>query len=68
VQLENLRTHPAISARLSAGQLNLHAWMYKIETGEVFDYQPDEGQFLPLTKMPVATERRSRGLSTDSSI
>ena len=50
VQLENLRTHPAVSARLSNGQLNLHAWTYKIETGQVFSYQPDEGQFLPLTK------------------
>lgn len=68
VQLENLRTHPAVSARLSRGQLNLHAWTYKIETGEVFSYQPDEGQFLPLTEMPAATERRRPRLATASSI
>jgi len=64
VQLENLRTHPAVSARLSNGQLNLHAWMYKIETGQVFSYQPDEGQFLPLTEMPAATERQRLRLTT----
>lgn len=68
VQLENLRTHPAVSARLSRGQLNLHAWTYKIETGEVFSYQPDEGQFLPLTEIPAATERRRPRLATGSSI
>ena len=32
VQLENLRTHPAVSVRLSRGELNLHGWTYKIET------------------------------------
>lgn len=52
VQLENLRTHPVIAARVSRGQLNLHAWTYKIETGEVFSYQPEVGQFLPLKDVP----------------
>jgi carbonic anhydrase len=68
VQLENLRTHPAVSARLARGQLNLHAWTYKIETGEVFSYQPDEGQFLPLTEVPSVTERRRPRLATATSI
>ncbi len=68
VQLENLRTHPAVAARLSRGQLNLHGWTYKIETGEVFSYQPDEGQFLPLTEVPPVTERRRPRFATDSSI
>jgi carbonic anhydrase len=67
-QLENLRTHPAVSARLSTGQLNLHAWMYKIETGQVFIFQPNEGQFLPLTETPVAAELTGHRLSPDSSI
>jgi carbonic anhydrase len=68
VQLENLRTHPAVAARLSRGQLNLHAWTYKIETGEVFSYQPDEGQFLPLTEVSTGIERRRPRLATASSI
>lgn len=45
VQLENLRTHPAVAARLAAGRLRLHAWVYKLETGEVFAFDPDAGQF-----------------------
>lgn len=67
-QLENLRTHPAVAARLAGGNLNLHAWNYKIETGEVFSYQHEEGQFLRLTELPVANERRRSRLSVASSI
>jgi carbonic anhydrase len=52
-QLENLHTHPAVAARLSRGELTLHGWVYKIETGEVFGYQPESGQFLPLTGAPL---------------
>lgn len=48
VQLENLRTHPAVAARLAQGKLNLHGWVYKLETGEVFHYDHASGQFLPL--------------------
>ncbi|MFM8274167.1 MAG: carbonic anhydrase [Gemmata sp.] len=47
-QLEHLRTHPAVAAALAAGELKLHAWVYKMETGEVFAYDPGSGQFGPL--------------------
>jgi carbonic anhydrase len=45
VQIENLRTHPAVAARLARGALRLHAWVYKFETGEVFAYDPRDGQY-----------------------
>lgn len=48
VQLEHLRTHPSVAVALSRGELALHGWVYKIETGEVFAYDPEQGQFLPL--------------------
>lgn len=67
-QLENLRTHPAVAARLCRGELNLHGWIYKIETGEVFSYQPEAGQFLALTSMPPAAERHRPRLAALSSI
>ncbi len=51
VQVENLRTHPAVAARLAKGDLNIHAWMYKMETGSVFNYELSEGQFLPATAL-----------------
>ena len=46
VQLEHLRTIPVIAARVPAGKVRLHGWMYKIETGEIFYYDNDQGQFV----------------------
>jgi len=45
VQLEHLRTHPAVATALAAGQVTLHAWVYKMETGEVFAYDSSTHQF-----------------------
>jgi Carbonic anhydrase len=58
MQIENLRTHPSVAAKLSRGQLNLHAWIYKIQTGEVFSYRVADGQFLPITELEPGIERR----------
>jgi carbonic anhydrase len=63
VQLENLRTHPAVAARLARGQLNLHAWVYDIGAGEVYGYQPDRGQFLPVLEV-LQPERKHVGKMT----
>lgn len=52
VQLENLRTLPAVASRLVRGDLHLHGWVYKIETGEVFAYDLASGQFMPLAECP----------------
>lgn len=46
VQLENLRTHPTVAAALERQALNLHGWVYKFETGEVFGYAPQDSQFV----------------------
>ena len=48
VQLEQLRTHPAVARAEAAGRLRLHGWVYKIEAGEVFSYDPVTGQFTSL--------------------
>lgn len=37
-QIENLRTYPAIHAKLYKGELSIYGWVYKIETGGVFVY------------------------------
>ena len=52
VQMENLRTHPAVAAGLAGGKLRVHGWVYKIETGEVFAYDPERGQFVPVAQAP----------------
>ena len=48
VQLENLRTHPAVAAALSRDEVKLHGWVYKFETGDVFSYDPATSQFVPV--------------------
>jgi carbonic anhydrase len=56
VQLEGLRTHPSVAAAVGRNELKLHGWVYKFETGEVFAFHPDKGQFLPLEDIaPPAT-------------
>lgn len=50
VQLEHLRTHPSVAVALANGELRLHGWMYKIETGEVFSFDPEIGQYLQLVR------------------
>ena len=49
VQLNNLRTLPAVSAKLSTGQVQLHGWVYMIESGEVLSYDDSQKEFYPLT-------------------
>jgi carbonic anhydrase len=48
-QIEHLRTHPSVRARVARGELSLHAWVYKIATGEVFQYDAGEAQFVAFT-------------------
>ncbi len=48
VQLENLKAFPFVARRLEEGTLRMNGWVFKIETGEVFDYDPKVGQFVPL--------------------
>lgn len=50
VQLENLRTHPSVAAAVSRGDVKLHGWTYKFETGQVFSYDTQSGQFLPVER------------------
>ena len=48
VQLENLRSFDFVARRLDSGELKMSGWVFKIATGEVFDYDPVSAQFLRL--------------------
>ena len=62
-QVKNLETYPAIRSKLHSGQLNLHGWMYEIESGTVFAYDAALRQFTLLEKRsfpvpdPLITKR-----------
>ncbi len=48
LQLQHLKTHPAVAARLAKGDLELHGWLYDIKTGEVRAYDHDKDCFVPV--------------------
>jgi carbonic anhydrase len=48
IQLENLRSFDFVARRLDSGVLKMSGWVFKIATGDVFDYDPVSGQFLQL--------------------
>jgi carbonic anhydrase len=48
VQLENLRAFDFVARRLESGTLKMSGWVFRIATGDVFDYDPVSGQFLEL--------------------
>ena len=47
-QLQNLRTHPAVKARLEQGGIGLHGWFYHIGDGMVTAYNTAQDRFEPL--------------------
>jgi carbonic anhydrase len=46
--LENLRSYHCVQERLMDGTLRLHGWFFKIATAELFAFDPETRQFLPL--------------------
>lgn len=48
-QLDHLRTHPSVAARLARGELFIHGWIYNIETSEITAYDAELGDFRPVT-------------------
>ena len=61
-QLNNLRTHPAVTAGLAKGELRLHGWVYDIGSGEVTSFDPSKDCFMPLRHIdaPVGDLQRCR--------
>lgn len=59
-QLENLRTHPAVAVRMARGDLQIYGWVYKLETGEVFGFSPEAGQFVSLRERPPESATPAR--------
>jgi carbonic anhydrase len=60
-QIGHLETHPSVVTRLRRGDLDLYAWVYCIESGEIIAFDGSRGQFAPLDEsMPVAQTPRRR--------
>ncbi|GFZ79953.1 carbonic anhydrase [Pseudohongiella nitratireducens] len=55
-QIQHLRTHPAVAAKLAAGRIQLHGWVYNIETGDVLCYDDETREFTPVNQQPGGSD------------
>jgi carbonic anhydrase len=56
-QLGNLRTHPAVAARLEQGNLKLHGWVYDIARGSVTTYSSRGKRFIRIRSVKSQKSR-----------
>lgn len=60
-QLDNLRTHPSVAAKLVRREIQIHGWVYEIETGDVWSFHREKGQFVPLEEaQPIVSLPKAR--------
>jgi carbonic anhydrase len=45
-QIDNLKTYPVIRSKMYQGKLQIYAWVYYIETGEVMAYDPETHTYI----------------------
>lgn len=50
LQMQHLRTHPAVAAKIAAGELSLHGWVYNIESGDVLAYDDSKDEFIAIAE------------------
>jgi len=55
VQVDNLKTHPAVSAALRAGRVHIFGWVYNFETGSIAIYDPTIKRYLLSTDVKEET-------------
>lgn len=61
VQLDHLRTHPSVAAKLATNEVSLHGWFFDIETGSVLVYDGAASRFTEIEDgqpLPVAVSGR----------
>ena len=51
--IERLQTYPCVQKKLMDGALRLHAWFFRIDTADLFAYEPEHRQFQLITE-PLA--------------
>ncbi len=58
-QMQHLRTHPSVAAKIATGQVKLHGWVYNIESGDVLCYDEKTSKFEAMDEA-YAEEQLSR--------
>lgn len=54
LQLNHLKTHPAVAVAMAKGELTLHGWVYDIADGEIYALDETTGDFTPVSKRYAA--------------
>lgn len=54
LQLDHLRTHPAVAAKLGTGAIDMHGWVYDIEHGTVAAYDESQREFVSIEERYAA--------------
>lgn len=62
--IEQLHGYPAVARKLQEGSLRLHAWFFKIDSAELFGYDPEHRQFQLITTDSVNTLANGAAPST----
>ncbi|WP_406227002.1 carbonic anhydrase [Pseudomonas siliginis] len=62
-QLANIQTHPSVRIALEKGSLNLHGWVYDIETGSIDALDSDNRSFKSLIEHPETCAVRAFSLA-----
>ncbi|MGD9762852.1 MAG: carbonic anhydrase [Candidatus Binatia bacterium] len=60
-QLDNLRTHPCVAAKLKSGAVELHGWTYDIRHGEFLMWSPERGVWQPLCELAETPAPQTAG-------
>ncbi|QJR81886.1 carbonic anhydrase [Alteromonas pelagimontana] len=64
-QLQHIRTHPSVAAKLATNKIQLHGWVYDIETGSVLCYNESTRSFETIKQLYANTaQSTSKGAET----
>ena len=50
LQIAHLKTHPYVAVQLSAGETEIHGWVYDIRSGDVLAYDEKANDFIPVAE------------------
>jgi carbonic anhydrase len=68
-QIENLRTYPVIRSKLYQNQLNIYAWIYQIETGEVLVFDPKSHSYVsPQNQFPSSDDEMPLTINSNGNV
>ena len=63
-QLQHLSTHPTVAAGMASGKLQLHGWVYDIESGGIAVHDAARGCMVPFEEKR-GLQRRADGGGVD---